>query len=160
VGRLTPSPLVVVRRYRLPAMEGLSSVSAEDRLVLLQAGIEAYVKNDQFGEVLLVPEKQVVTAQEVLGASPPELFPEKPVPACPRCHASHPDPCFPYQLAIVAVGLAIGVAVAGLGHPFFGLAAVTIGVVTAGTAKSRFPRWRCASCGERYGAVTETIRTD
>jgi hypothetical protein len=41
-----------------------------------------------------------------------------------------------------------------------GVAAVVAVVVAAAVLESRLPRWRCRSCGERYGGPSETILTE
>jgi hypothetical protein len=134
-------------------MEGLSTLSQADRQLLIDAGVEAYAKSDGTGEVLMVPKAQVARAKKALRASP-QLFPEEIVLACPRCDAKDPAARRPYGLAILGVGIVVGIAAAGLGHRGIGLAAMTIGVATAGAVETRIPRWRCMACGARY--TTET----
>lgn len=152
MGRLIPSRLVAVRHYSGDDAGNPSSPSADDRQLLLDAGIESYVKHDsKYGIAVMVPESQVAAATELLEASSPNLFPPKTVPECPRCRAKDPLARRPYGLAIVAVGFAVAVGAVRLEHVGIAFVLVVVAVVAAAAVESRLPRWRCRSCGTRYG---------
>jgi hypothetical protein len=152
---MMPSSLVTIRRYPMTSSTwgGGAGVGADERKVLLEAGIESYVKLDRIGSVVLVvPEAQVDAARRAL-ANSPDLFERHFAPPCPRCHTPHPGPRPPYEMAVVGIGLlaALGVVVADLPIGIaYGLVAVS--VVTGAVMYSHLPFWRCHVCGYRYGA--------
>ena len=153
---VTPSALVPIRRYPVPGALGHAGggagVGADERKLLLDAGIESYVKLDRLGSVaLMVPESQVDTAKRVLAKSP-DLFEHHFAPPCPRCHTPHPAPRPPYEMVVVGIGLlaAVGVVVADW-HIGIAYGLVIASVVSGAVMYSHLPFWRCHACGHRYG---------
>ena len=148
---VVPSRLVPVRRY-VWGSHGQTTVGAEDRTRLLNAGIEAYVKFDRtFGPALVVPESQAAAARNVL-ADTPDLFKEHAAPPCPLCHTFHPDVRPPYEIGFVGAGFiaAAAIVLAG-GSMAVAVAIVTVGVIAGGILSSRLPPWRCSACGHKFG---------
>ena len=143
---------MAVRSYGQAAARGSSNVfGADDRRLLLDAGIEAYVKSIRgFGVALVVPEARAAEARKLLEASP-NLFPDETMPPCPKCHALHPSQRPPYGLGIVAVGFAIGAAAMVEGWSGVAFTALAAGVIGAGILETRVAPWRCVSCGYHYG---------
>lgn len=153
---MMPSSLVPIRRYPVPGAHGYSGgsadVFADERKLLLKAGIESHVKLDRIGSVVLaVPESQVEAAKKIL-ANRPDLFEHHFAPPCPRCHAPHPSPRPPYEMIVVGIGLlaAVGVVLAGW-HLGFAYGILVVSVVTGAIMYSHLPFWRCHACGHRFG---------
>ena len=152
---LTPSRLVVVRSYGQGANTGARGSASiyghEDRQMLIDAGIEAYVKSVRgFGTALVVPESTADEARRMLDASP-NLFPDATAPSCPKCRAPHPVARPPYGLGIIAVGFAIGATAMVMQHAGVAFAALAAGVVGAAILEQQVAPWRCTSCGYHYG---------
>jgi len=146
--KLAPSRLVVVRSYRHAAgLGGTSVVGADDRRLLLDAGIEAYVKS---GGWLMVPGSRAADARELLEASP-NLLTDDITPACPRCRAPHPAARRPYGLGIIVLGLVIGATSMVAGYQAAAFVAVAAGVIGAAILEMKLAPWRCVSCGYHYG---------
>ena len=152
MGKLVPSRLVVVRSYGQPASRGSSQVfGTDDRQLLLDAGIEAYVKTVRnFGTALMVPESRAAEARQALEVSP-NLFPDETVSPCPKCRAPHPSQRRPYGLFIVGVGFAIAAVAMVEGYPGMSMVILAAGVIGAGILETRVAPWRCVSCGYHYG---------
>ena len=135
---------------------GGAGVGDDERKLLLDAGIESYVKLDRIGSVaLVVPESQVDAAKRVL-ANSPDLFERHFAPPCPRCHTPHPTARPPYEMVVVGIGLlaAVGVVVADW-HIGIAYGLVTASVVSGAVMYSHLPFWRCHACGHRYGTRTD-----
>lgn len=150
--KLLPSRLVVIRSYGQAAARGSTWVfGAEDRQLLLDAGIEAYIKaGKSFGVALMVPESRAADARHVLEASP-NLFPDETVPSCPKCRAPHPAQRPPYGFGVVAAGFVVGAVAMVEGYPAAAFAALAVGVIGAAILETNVAPWRCVSCGYHYG---------
>jgi len=153
---MMPSSLVPIRRYPVLGAYGYSGgsagVGADERKLLLDAGIESYVKLDRIGSVVLaVPESQVESARKAL-ANSPDLFERHFAPPCPRCHAPHPSPRPPYEMIVVGIGLlaAVGVVLANW-HMGIAYGILAVSVVSGAAMYSHLPFWRCHACGQRFG---------
>jgi hypothetical protein len=156
---MIPSRLVPVRRYAAGGSRGDAILGADDRLRLLNAGIEAYVKFDRhFGPALVVPESQAAAACRVL-ADTPDLFQHRAAPPCPQCHTFHPDVRPPYELMAVGAGFlgAAGLVFAG-GSMGIAIAVLTAGVIGAAIMSSRLPRLRCHACGYAWDDASQEPR--
>ena len=147
---LVPSRLVPVRRY-LWSSHGQSLVGVDDRQLLLDAGIEAYLKLDRhFGPALVVPESQAQAARRVLADSPDLFAPHLALP-CPRCHAFHPDVRPPYELALVGAGVVAAVAIViTIGSMGLAMAILVPAVVGGAIVSTRIPYFRCHACGHTF----------
>jgi hypothetical protein len=113
--KFLPSGMVVVRRYGA-SVNGYPDVAHNDQKLLLENGIEAWVKYGwapRFGggAFVMVPRDRAHDAAEVLGSSP-NLFPAGfPPIRCPRCHNAHPERRPAYAAMVLGLGfLVIGVA--------------------------------------------------
>ena len=150
--KFVPSRLVAVRSYGQAAARGSTTVfGADDRRLLLDAGIEAYVKSVRgFGVALVVPETRAAEARKLLEGLP-NLFPDERMPPCPKCRAPHPSQRPPYGLGIVAVGFVIGAAAMVEGWSGVALTALAAGVLGAAILETNLAPWRCVSCGYHYG---------
>ena len=150
--KFVPSRLVAVRSYGASVSRGGTWMyGSEDRQLLLDAGIEAYIKSvPTFGPVLMVPESRAAEARHVLEASP-NLFPDETVPHCPKCRAPHPSQRPPYGFFIIGAGFAIAsIAMIG-GYPGISMVMLAAGVIGGGILETRVAPWRCVSCGYHYG---------
>lgn len=147
---MIPSRLVPVRRY-VQSSHGHSSVGTEDRQLLLDAGIEAYLKFDRgFGPALMVPESQAGAARRTL-ASSPDLFADRLAPPCPRCHTFHPDVRAPYELLVIGAGFAAAAAIEIItGAMGMAIAVLAVAVVCGAIISSHLPHWRCHACGYAF----------
>ena len=150
---MLPSNLIAVRRYPLPEL------AANDQQLLTNAGIAAYVKRlsrPATGAALMVAESDVDAALSILSDAPnlTEVSRADPALICPHCGSSAVSPRPPFALLGLVVGGAGTAALKFYGQP--GLA-IWLGLLTALGSSVAFgyaARWRCTSCGRRYGAGT------
>jgi len=148
---LIPSRLIVLRRY--PSRD----FAEEDRELLIEAGIAAYVKREYLagsGRALMVGEENAADAMAVLNESAPadrEDGIQDEALVCPRCQSRDIAPLPPYAGLTFAAGAAAAVAalISGRAPAFAPLLGATILISTVVYVKSA--RWRCRPCGLIYG---------
>jgi hypothetical protein len=144
---------VPVRRYAWGA-HGYSIIGVEDRQLLLDAGIEAYLKFDRsFGPALVVPESELAAARRVLAARP-DLFERHFAPPCPRCHTFHPGVRPPYEIVLVGATFVAAAAVVIIGGSTgVAIAILAVGVISGAILSSHLPHWRCHACGYAFDST-------
>jgi hypothetical protein len=156
--RLVPSKLVVVRRYG-SSVDGYPDVAHNDQKLLLENGVEVWVKYGWAPRIggaafLMVPRSQARAAAEVL-ASSPNLFPDAVSVVCPRCHNPHPAPRPAYTGMVLGVGFLLIVAATVGGY--YGIAELValVTVVGATIIQIKVPQWRCPACGRLFGTIND-----
>ena len=142
---MIPSRLITVRTY---ASDGPAS---EDRQLLVEAGIPAYVKwlgPGFVGVSLMVPEADADRARELLPSS--QETRRDPAVTCPYCGSSEVQPRPPYLLVPLAIALASAVVLSMKGSLTLAFATLLAGFAVAAIAYRAIDRWRCRSCGRAY----------